>query len=171
MDKFLRFFIKFHGYCIAVGGSAFTILFTSIFMSTRAQISSYEELYNLRFTGIPVVVFGLAWMVAHSLLLVGIFKEKKQFLYPFSVLFLFDLALVIVRDIYLMTTEYGWYKTVFFNFFMPFMIFLVPYVILSMLALMRLFDIDPVVRLDDNFVRFDRNSSSEPNLECVAVGS
>uniref|UniRef100_A0A8D8NT32 (northern house mosquito) hypothetical protein n=1 Tax=Culex pipiens TaxID=7175 RepID=A0A8D8NT32_CULPI len=159
MDKFLRFFIKFHGYCIAVASSILTALFTSIFTSNWAYIR-YEEFYNLRYTGIPALVFGLVWMVANSLLFIGIFKEKKTLLYPFCALFLLDLVLVLLRDFYLMIYDSSWYKTVFFNVCLPLMFFIVPYVILSMLALMKLFEVDPIVRTDDNFVRFDRRSNS-----------
>ncbi|KAL9701620.1 hypothetical protein quinque_005061 [Culex quinquefasciatus] len=99
-------------------------------------------------------------MVANSLLFIGIFKEKKTLLYPFCVLFLLDLVLVLLRDFYLMIYDSSWYKTVFFNVCLPLMFFIVPYVILSMLALMKLFEVDPIVRTDDNFVRFDRRSNS-----------
>ncbi|XP_058838943.1 uncharacterized protein LOC131694318 [Topomyia yanbarensis] len=168
MDKFLRFFIKFHGYCIAVASSALTILFTSIFTS-HLHHDSWEELYDLRYTGIPALIFGLAWMMANSLLIVGIFKEKKTYLYPFSVLFILDLFLVILRDLYLIINQYAWYKSVFFNFSLPFLLFIIPYVILSILALIKLFDVDPIIRTDDNFVRFDRNASAEDSFNRVTI--
>ncbi|XP_055626599.1 uncharacterized protein LOC129768761 [Toxorhynchites rutilus septentrionalis] len=166
MDKFLRFFIKFHSYCIAIVSSILTVLFTWIF-SSRVHHDSVTELYNLRYTGIPSLVFGIAWMTANALLIVGIYQEKKSFLYPFSVLFLLDLFLVILRDAYLLIFDYTWFYMVFLNVSLPFMIFIVPYVILSMLALMRLFDLDPVVRTDDSFVRFDRNPAYEETQDEV----
>ncbi|XP_058461550.1 uncharacterized protein LOC131436702 [Malaya genurostris] len=168
MDKFLRLFIKFHGYCIAVVSSFLTILFTSIF-SSSLHSHNWEELYDLRYTGIPVLIFGLAWMVANSLLIIGIFKEKKAYLYPFSVLFLLDLLLVIIRDLYLIISQYTWYYTVFFNFSLPILLFIIPYVVLSILALMRLFDIDPIIRTDQNFVRFDRNSAADESFNGIAI--
>ncbi|XP_053690278.1 uncharacterized protein LOC128738860 [Sabethes cyaneus] len=160
MDKLLRFFIKFHGYCIAVATSVLTVLFTSIFTSHMQQ-ASWEELYDLRYTGIPALVFGIAWMVVNSLLIIGIYQERKTFLYPFTILFLFELLLVILRDIYLIANDFAWYKSVFFNFSLPFLLFIIPYVIFTMLALRRLFDVDPITRTNDSFVRFDRNPSAD----------
>ncbi|XP_055536204.1 uncharacterized protein LOC129724940 [Wyeomyia smithii] len=165
MDKLLRSFIKFHGYCIAVVSSTLTISLTSIFISQPNDSSSWEELYDVRYTKIPALVFGLAWMAANSLLIIGLIKEKKTFLYPFAVLFLLDMVLILIRDIYLVINS-AWYRTAFFNFSLPIFMFIIPYVVLSMLAIMRLFDVDPISRADDSFVRFDRNSVDRDSIIC-----
>lgn len=45
---------------------------------------------------------------------------------------------------------------------------IVPYVVLSMMALIRLFDVDPIEKTEDNFVRFDRNGPEE--VDRVTIG-
>ncbi|EAT47561.1 AAEL001358-PA [Aedes aegypti] len=165
MDKFLRFFIKFHGYCICTVSSILTPLFTAL-MSTVGH--TRYDLIDLRFTGIPVLILGIAWMIANSLLIIGIVKERKTFLYPFCVLFLIELFMVVLRDMYLVISGDGWYKTAFFNVTLPLLLFIVPYVVLSMMALMRLFDVDPIQKTDDNFVRFDRDGPEE--VDRVTIG-
>lgn len=161
MDKFLRIFIKFHGYCIAIVSSILTIMLTGFLSSSVEAHARWEDFLDIRFTGIPVLVFGIAWMVANSLLIIGIFKETKTFLYPFCILFILEFFLMLLRDLVLVITKDKWYETVFFNFTMPFFLFIIPYVTLSMLALMRLFDIDPINRAEDNFVRFDRSAADD----------
>lgn len=160
MDKFLRFFIKFHGYCICTVSSVLTPLFTAL-LSNINSYSRYDDFIDLRFTGIPVLIFGIAWMIANSLLIIGLIKEKKSYLYPFCALFLIEFLLVVLRDMYLMISGDRWYHTAFFNITLPILLFIVPYVVLSMLALMRLYDTDPIQKTDDNFVRFDRNGPED----------
>ncbi|XP_065079768.1 uncharacterized protein LOC135702663 [Ochlerotatus camptorhynchus] len=161
MDKFLRIFIKFHGYCIAIVSSILTILFTGILSSNAESHIQWEDFVDLRFTGIPVLIFGITWMVANSLLIIGIFKETKVFLYPFCILFVIELFLMLIRDLFLVITLDQWYRTAFFNITLPFFLFVIPYVTMSMFALMRLFDIDPINRAEDNFVRFDRSAAED----------
>lgn len=46
-------------------------------------------------------------------------QERKTFLYPFCVLFLIELFMVVLRDMYLVISGDGWYKTAFFNVTLP----------------------------------------------------
>lgn len=167
MDRFLRFFIKFHGYCICIVSSVLTPVFTAL-LSNVSSYSQWDDLIDLRFSGIPVLVLGIAWMIADSFLIIGVTKERKTFLYPFCVMFLLELFMVLMRDMYLLTTGDGWYKTAFFNLTLPILLFIVPYVVLSMMALIRLFDVDPIEKTEDNFVRFDRNGPEE--VDRVTIG-
>ncbi|XP_055607482.1 uncharacterized protein LOC129755152 [Uranotaenia lowii] len=119
MDKFLRLFIKFHGYCIATASIVITILVTSIFHEAGHD---WTELYNLRYTGVSFIIFGIAWTAVASMLLIGVYREHKPWIYPFLGMFSLELLLVICRDLYLIVDDFAWYKTAFFGFGMPLML-------------------------------------------------
>lgn len=151
MDKYLRQFIKYQSYTIVI----FTMIMVAICTPMMAQFET-NEIENIRFGGAVAVTFGVSWFLAVVSLVVAIHKEDKRFIYPYLVLFGIDLFLLILREFYLTIIEGNYPELLILKMMIGAII--IPYVVASLLALHRLFTVDPIVTLrSEGFVRFDRN--------------
>ncbi|XP_058126276.1 uncharacterized protein LOC131282787 [Anopheles ziemanni] len=151
MDKYLRQFIKYQPYTIVI----FTMIMVAILTPMMGEFEAHD-IENFRFGGAVAVTFGVSWFLAVVLLVVAIHKEDKRFIYPYLVLFGIDLFLLILRELYVMFIDRIYVE--FLSIKMMLAAIIVPYVIGSLLALHRLFTVDPIVTLrSEGFVRFDRN--------------
>lgn len=160
MDRFLRFFIKFHGYAIALLSILFALV--SVLFTRLNYQYPLEEWYNFRFSGIPMLILGAAWIMASVILVVGVFKECTKLIYPYGVVFVLELATLILRDVYLLVAGKDWDEMVFINVSVVLLLFIIPYIALSLLALLKLIEVDPILpkSRSDNFVRFDNTQTN-----------
>ncbi|KAL1379009.1 hypothetical protein pipiens_015214 [Culex pipiens pipiens] len=160
MDRFLRFFIKFHGYAIALLSILFALV--SVLFTRLNYHYPLEEWYNFRFSGIPMLILGAAWIMASVILVVGVFKENTRLIYPYGVVFVLELATLILRDVYLLVAGKDWDEMVFINVSVVLLLFIIPYIALSLLALLKLIEVDPIMpkSRSDNFVRFDNTQTN-----------
>ncbi|XP_035917296.1 uncharacterized protein LOC118514478 [Anopheles stephensi] len=156
MDRYLRLFIKYQAYMIVV----FTLLMVVLLTPFMAQHKP-SEIENLRFGGKVAGAFGFIWITAVISLVAAIHKEDATLIFPYLFVFGVDLALLLLREIYLITTH---------GFFVEFLAvkiviaaITIPYVFASLLALHRLFTVDPIETHrngTEGFVRFDRNETN-----------
>ncbi|XP_065079767.1 uncharacterized protein LOC135702662 [Ochlerotatus camptorhynchus] len=156
MDKTLRLLIKLHGYCTAAACGAFVIWWTWFALDPEQSVG-FVKAYNIRYFGIPAVIFGVIWLLSCLLLMIGIFEEKQFLLCPFASMFLIDFGILLSRDVFLVVSESAFDKTVFFNVsslsrtHLPFVLFIVPNIAFSLLALMRIFRHESDSEMDVEF--------------------
>ncbi|XP_029733585.1 uncharacterized protein LOC109418964 [Aedes albopictus] len=160
MDRFLRFFIKFHGYAIALLSILFALV--SVLFTRLNYQYPLEEWYNFRFSGIPMLILGAAWIMASLVLVIGVFKECPKLVYPYGAVFVVELGTLILRDVYLLVAGKDWDEMVFINISVVLLLFIIPYIALSLLALLKLIEVDPIMpkSRSDNFVRFDNTQTN-----------
>uniref|UniRef100_A0A182Q371 MARVEL domain-containing protein n=1 Tax=Anopheles farauti TaxID=69004 RepID=A0A182Q371_9DIPT len=156
MEPYIRFYLKFQGYMIGAMTVMFSILMTFVIFESNDPIYPMEMYYNYRFMGSTALVLGLFWFVAGATFLYGVHQEIKQCLLPFALLYLFDLCLLAIRDLVMVWHDRRWYTMVFVN--LPSMIavlYITCYLLMTLIALTRLFSSDPKPQTGDNFVRFN----------------
>ncbi|XP_053666377.1 uncharacterized protein LOC128715496 [Anopheles marshallii] len=160
MDRYLRWFIKYQAYMIVVFTLTMVVVITPA-MSDHSQ----REIENLRFGGPVATIFGFTWAAAVLCLMIAIQKEDKRFIFPYLAVFGLDLALLILREFYLMIIHGIFIEIISLKIFIATLI--APYVFASLFALHRLFTVDPIEsQRSEGFVRFDRNEmtvAEEPN--------
>ncbi|XP_053690277.1 uncharacterized protein LOC128738859 [Sabethes cyaneus] len=175
MERYLRFYIKFHGYVMAISTILGTILMTIVCFTGSEMFYPLEQFYEYRFMGSGALLFGILWLFVGIALFYGIYKEVKKWIYPFAVAFMVDLFLLFVRDIFLIWYNSQWYQTVLLNPLSALVaLYVVLHIMLTLVALGKLFDHDPVEPTGMNFVRFksdDRPSASgEEDVVSLVVG-
>ncbi|XP_058054575.1 uncharacterized protein LOC131206159 [Anopheles bellator] len=156
MDKYLRLFIKYQVYTIVMFTSLMIALFTPVLAHHDAN-----SIEDLRLGGVTAVMFASGWFTATVFLVVAIHKEDKRCIYPYAFMFALDLVLLILREIYVMII--GDFLLELWSIKITVVLMTVPYVTASLLALHRLYTVDPIVtQRSEGFVRFERNETSEP---------
>ncbi|XP_039453801.1 uncharacterized protein LOC120432619 [Culex pipiens pallens] len=140
MDRFLRFYIKFLGYSIGIASILGTFFMTLSIYSYSDFHFPLEEFYDYRFMGSSALVFGVAWLTASIALLYGIYKEKQPYLYPFVAMFMFDLFLMVTRDIAIFWMNLAWHHTPLLNVaVLPVVLLTSLHVVFSMIVLGKMF--------------------------------
>ncbi|XP_065079769.1 uncharacterized protein LOC135702664 [Ochlerotatus camptorhynchus] len=166
MEHYLRFYIKFQSYVIAIAtilGSVFTAV--TIFANTDFHYP-LEEFYNYRFMGSGALLFGVIGFAVGISLFYGIFKEDKQFVYPFIPLFMLELFLLVVRDIVMIWQNKRWYNMVFMNPFTIIMaLYITLHVMMTLVSIGKLIEHEPVLQPGTNFVRFKTDGARERTEE------
>lgn len=164
MEGYLRFYIKFQGYTIAVVCLVASILATFIIFQHNDMHLPLEEFYNYRFMGSSAIVFGICWFLVGSSMLYGVYKEVKVCLYPFAIMYMLDLFLIFLRDIISIWMNRPWYDIDLLNPFMGFVaLYITLHLMLTLVALGKLFDQDPISLRGTDFVRF--KTETAPNQE------
>ncbi|XP_058834465.1 uncharacterized protein LOC131694317 [Topomyia yanbarensis] len=155
MERYLRFYIKFHGYVLAIGTILGSILMTVLLYASTDFVYPLENFYDYRFMGSAALVFGALWLGIGIALFYGIFKEVKVCLYPFAAMYMLDLFFLFIRDIVLIWHNERWYKIALLNPVTAVVVlYLTLHIMLSMVALGKLFEHDPLTPSGSNFVRF-----------------
>lgn len=155
MEGYLRFYIKFQGYTMAVVCILASILATLVIYQNNDMHYPLEEFYNYRFMGSSALVFGVCWLAVGVSMLYGIIKEVKVYLYPFAVMYMLDLFLMFLRDIVSIWTNRPWYEIILLNPVAGFVaLYITLHIMLSLVALGKLFEQDPLALRGTNFVRF-----------------
>lgn len=166
MQRYLRFYIKFHGYLMAVAAIGCSILITMLMFQHNDPYYPLEEFYDYRFMGHAALLFGLAWFVIGVLMFYGIYAEKTKFLYPFIVLFMLDLFLLFIRDIALIWYNKPWYEIILLNpFLIVAVLVLTLHIMMCMVALGKLFEHDPLPKPGTNFVRFNTDNHQQASAD------
>ncbi|XP_055607485.1 uncharacterized protein LOC129755155 [Uranotaenia lowii] len=164
MERYLRFYIKFQGYIIAI-----CTIFGSVFMgfliySNNSFHYPLEEFYDYRFMGSAGLLFGLIWLLIGVSMLYGLIREDKRFVYPFVVMFMLELFLLLARDMALIWTNKSWYHMVFVNPALALIaLFICVHTMMSLVALGKLFEHDPLAQSGTNFVRFKTTGTGARN--------
>ncbi|XP_055626598.1 uncharacterized protein LOC129768760 [Toxorhynchites rutilus septentrionalis] len=171
MERYLRFYIKFHGYILAIG-TIFGALFMAFILFTNSDFHfPLEEFYDFRFMGSSGILFGIIWLGVGISLLYGLIKEVKIFIFPFAVMYMLDLFLLFLRDIILIWQNKPWFEMVFVNpFVIPLTLFVTLHVMLSIVALGKLFEHDPLAQPGTNFVRFKTDEQRSNSISGADVG-
>ncbi|XP_050075723.1 uncharacterized protein LOC126563141 [Anopheles maculipalpis] len=170
MERYLRFYIKFQGYMIGAFTVLFSILLTIVIFESNEPYYPMEFYYNYRFMGSTAVVLGVFWFIAGVSFLYGVYREIKQCLLPFALLYILDLCLLAIRDIVMIWHDRRWYTMVFVN--IPSLIavlYITCFLFMTLIALARLFSTDPKPQTGDNFVRFNNGITNPVVLEDEAA--
>ncbi|XP_021696594.1 uncharacterized protein LOC110675572 [Aedes aegypti] len=144
MDMQLRTMIKFNGYWMAISWGMVVVWWTSLMLDPE-QSHGYVKAHNIRYGGIPAMIFGIIWILTCATLVFGIYKESLFLLCPFASMFLIEFCMVLCRDVYLMSSDHSIDETILFNLSapnetsMPLLLFAVPNMAFSLLALMQIF--------------------------------
>ncbi|XP_055536201.1 uncharacterized protein LOC129724936 [Wyeomyia smithii] len=156
MERYLRFYIKFHGYVLALGTIAGATFMTFLFFeSKKDMVYPLERLYDYRFMGVGILFFGSLWLIAGIAMLYGVYKEAKIWIYPLAILYMFDMFLLFVRDIVLIWYNEPWYKILLLNPIVALpVLYITLHIMLTVVALGKLFEHAPVEPTGTNFVRF-----------------
>ncbi|XP_058461548.1 uncharacterized protein LOC131436700 [Malaya genurostris] len=155
MERYLRFYIKFQGYVLAIGTILGSILMSFIIYNATDFVFPLEEFYDYRFMGSAALVFGALWFTVGITMLYGVYKEVKVCLIPFTILYMVDLFFLFIRDIALVWQNERWYKIALLNpVTATVVLYITLHIMLSVVALGRLFSYDPVSQSGSNFVRF-----------------
>uniref|UniRef100_A0A182JFA8 MARVEL domain-containing protein n=1 Tax=Anopheles atroparvus TaxID=41427 RepID=A0A182JFA8_ANOAO len=156
MERYLRFYIKFQGYMIGVITLVFSVFMTFVIYDTNPLTYPLAEYYDYRFMGSSALVLGLFWFCAGAAFIYGVYHEIKQCLLPFGVLYLCDLFLMAFRDLILIWHDRRWYSMVFVNAPVALIVlYITCYLFMTLIALSRLFSLEPKPQTGDNFVRFN----------------
>ncbi|XP_052898911.1 uncharacterized protein LOC128305481 [Anopheles moucheti] len=156
MERYLRFYIKFQGYMIGVFTVLLSVLLSLVIYENNPPYYPMEMYYDFRFMGSTAIVLGLFWFVAGVAFLYGVYREIKQCLLPFALLYLLDLFLLAIRDIVMVWHDRRWYTMVFVNIpSLLAVLYITCYLFMTLIALARLFSSDPKPQAGDNFVRFN----------------
>lgn len=159
----MRFYIKFQSYVIAIATILGSIFMAAIIFTNSAFHYPLEEFYNYRFMGSSAIVFGVIWFAVGVSLFYGIFKEAKQFIYPFIPMFMLELFLLVVRDIFMVWHNKAWYNMVFINpFVIGIALYITLHVMMTLVSIGKLIEHEPVAQPGTNFVRFKTNAVPEP---------
>uniref|UniRef100_A0A182UP64 Uncharacterized protein n=2 Tax=gambiae species complex TaxID=44542 RepID=A0A182UP64_ANOME len=165
MNRIFRYFMKFHGYFIAIC----TIFFTSvIIVSSFMGRDMHDEPLFVEEEYEPVLKFpvliqleSVLWLTASVMLLAGLYKESKNYITPFLALFIADGVVVIVQEtINLCTGRISELGTIDTRQLVV-MILANVYVLVSLIVLYRMFGKEPLPATQNNFVRFDNEQDVE----------
>ncbi|XP_050092453.1 uncharacterized protein LOC126575682 [Anopheles aquasalis] len=171
MERYLRFYIKFQGYMIGMITLLFSVIVT-FFIHKESQSYTYpmEYYYNFRFMGHTPLVLGIIWFVVAVAFIYGVYTESKQLLFPYALMYLIDLFLIAIRDVIMIWHEQRWYSMVFTNFPAAVAVLYVScYLMMTLIALSRLFSSDPKSLQGTNFARFSNGISNPIALGDEAV--
>ncbi|XP_058054573.1 uncharacterized protein LOC131206156 [Anopheles bellator] len=166
MERYLRFYIKFQGYMIGVFTLVFSVLITMVIFNTNNFTYPLEYYYNYRFMGAVAVLLGVMWFGAGAAFLYGVYRESKQCLLPFALLYLIDLFLIAIRDILMLWHDKRFYSMVFTNLPSAFVtLYITCYLLMTLIALSRLFSTDPKPEPGSNFIRFNNGIQNPITVE------
>ncbi|KAL1379008.1 hypothetical protein pipiens_015213 [Culex pipiens pipiens] len=131
-----------------------------------------EEFYDYRFMGSSALVFGVAWLTASIALLYGIYKEKQPYLYPFVAMFMFDLFLMVARDIAVFWLNLPMHNLILLNVaVLPVVLLTSIHVMFSMIVLGKMFLHEPKVTSNQaELVVFNEEIQQAPLTQVEAVG-
>lgn len=164
MERYLRFYIKFQGYIIAVTCLLFTVLITLVIFFHNPFHYPGDEISNYRYVGNTAMTFGVLWFIVGTSMLYGIFKEDQKFLYPFAVMFMFDLFLLFSRDVVQIWRNQPWSKIILLNPMTGLSsLFLTMHITMTLVALGKLFKHEPLAPAGTNFVRFKTENQRNGN--------
>ncbi|XP_062705190.1 uncharacterized protein LOC134287412 [Aedes albopictus] len=144
MDWTLRSLIKCHGYWTALFCCTIVVWWTWFTLDPERSIG-FVKAHNIRYFGIPALIFGMLWTMACVALVVAIYKESLFLLCPFSTMFLIEFGALLCRDIYLVASHHNMDETYLFNLSAPGRLYLscilyvVPNIAFSLLALKHIF--------------------------------
>lgn len=162
MEHYLRFYIKFHSYVIAVATILGSIFMAVVLYQTTDFHYPLEEFYDYRFMGSGGLVFGVIWLAVGISLFYGIFKEVKQFVYPFVVMFMVELFLLVLRDVIMIWHNKRWYNMVFVNpIVVVIALYITLHVMMTLVAMGKLIEHDPLAQPGTNFVRFNTDNAGQ----------
>lgn len=168
MEHYLRFYIKFHSYIIAIATILGSVFMAVVLYQTTEFHYPLEEFYDYRFMGSTGILFGIIWFAVGVSLFYGIFKEVKKCLYPFVVMFMFELFLVILRDIVMIWQNQRWYNIVFVN---PAAVicalYITLHIMMTFVAMGKLIEHEPLAQAGTNFVRFNTGSGRDQRPSVV----
>lgn len=169
MERYLRFYIKFQGYLVGVFTLLFSIFLTFIIYDANSFYYPMEMYYDYRFMGSTALVLGAFWFGAGVCFLYGVYREIKQCLLPFALMYLFDLFLMAIRDIVMIWHDRRWYVVLTNLPAAIIVLYVTCYLFMTMVALSRLFSSDPKPKPGDNFVRFNNGIVNPCTIEEEAV--
>ncbi|EAT47558.1 AAEL001325-PA [Aedes aegypti] len=168
MQHYLRFYIKFHSYVIAVATIIGSIFLAAVLYQSTDFLYPLEEFYDYRYMGSVGLVFGVIWLTVGISLFYGIFKEEKKFVYPFVAMYMIELFLLVLRDIIMIWQNKRWYNMVFVNPFGVVMaLYVTLHVMMTMIAMGKLIEHEPVAQPGTNFVRFNTENGQEQRHSVV----
>ncbi|XP_055536200.1 uncharacterized protein LOC129724935 [Wyeomyia smithii] len=164
MERYLRFYIKFHGYVLALASFAGAILTLTFFNYSKDMVYPLERFYDYRFMGSGMIFFAILWLIVGISMLYGMYKEAKIWIYPFAIAYMLDFFLLFVRDIVLIWNNDPWYEIVLLNPMMALpALYITLHIMLTIVALGKLFEHAPVEPTGTNFVRF--KNDARPSVE------
>uniref|UniRef100_A0A1Q3F1L8 Uncharacterized protein n=1 Tax=Culex tarsalis TaxID=7177 RepID=A0A1Q3F1L8_CULTA len=163
MDPFFKIFVKFQGYLIAIAciyANLVTMVADHIILHyTRKDIFDYE------YMGKTIQFFKPLWIAVGFFTLFGIYKEKRKFLYPFTILFTMDLLVLFIRDIVVIWISHPWVRI---HLLTPVgaleIIATSLYVMATLAALGKLFDSEISAKSEPSFIRFKVNANGTEEL-------
>lgn len=162
MEHYLRFYIKFQSYVIAIATILGSILMAGVIYINSDFHYPLDEFYDFRFMGSAALVFGVIWFAVGVSLFYGILKEVKLFVYPFIPMFMLEMFLLIVRDIVMIWQNKRWYNMVFMNpFAIAIALYITLHVMMTLVSIGKLIEHDPVSQPGTNFVRFKTDAGRE----------
>ncbi|XP_062549786.1 uncharacterized protein LOC134214426 [Armigeres subalbatus] len=166
MERYLRFYIKFHSYVIAIATILGSIFMSVVFYQSTDSQYPLEEFYDYRYMGSVGLVFGVVWIVAGISLFYGIYKEVKQCLYPFVVMYMLDMLQLVLRDVILIWQNKRWFHMVFINPIAVIMtLYITLHVMTTLVAVRKLIERDPVAQLGTNFVRLNTEANRRIRMQ------
>ncbi|XP_055536202.1 uncharacterized protein LOC129724937 [Wyeomyia smithii] len=171
MERYLRFYIKFHGYVLALATIAGVGFMTLVFFDHgRNMVYPLERFYDYRFMGSSVILFGSLWLVAGIAMFYGLYKEAKIWIYPLAVLYMFDLFLLFTRDIFLLWVDELWYESILLNPMMALpVLYITLHIMLTIVALGKLFEHAPVQPTGTSFVRFEPSVTVQEDVTTLVT--
>uniref|UniRef100_A0A2M4C0L1 Uncharacterized protein n=1 Tax=Anopheles marajoara TaxID=58244 RepID=A0A2M4C0L1_9DIPT len=170
MNRIFRYFMKFHGYFIGFCTIFFaSVIIVSSFMGRGVRDEPMfveEEFEPVQKFPVLIQLESALWLCASVLLVVGIYRENKNFLTPFLALFIVDGVVVIVQETVNLCTGRSSELALIDTCQLVIMLLANVYVLVSLIVLYRMFGKGAPPVAQNNFVRFD----NEQDVETGTIG-
>uniref|UniRef100_A0A1Q3FPK0 Uncharacterized protein n=1 Tax=Culex tarsalis TaxID=7177 RepID=A0A1Q3FPK0_CULTA len=118
--------------------------------------------------GSSALILGLAWFGVGVSMIYGVFKENKKLVYPTLFLYMTELFLLFIRDVVMVWRNEPSYKITFLDPVATMAILYVTmHILMSVVALGRLFQHEPLKQSSMDFRRLKSNQETEGTDELL----